>query len=365
MKIFFLVAEHGYSFVNQAKALAKGLEQIGVENAIERVTHSGLPLEKLKKFGPDLILSIGSWHSYPFLVKKPQSLGFKVVPWLVSNRYINKYVREYNQLSLILTTSKHCQEIFSRDGIKNNLIKVLPEAVDPEFWHQLEERELADFLKIISISEKDLYLPANFDLVRAHQEDFAILFTTGSTATNKGAQEVIQALGKIKNSLGSLQWLYIIKTWPSADSFSDSLEELRLIQKFGLRENIRYFVGEFSQEFIRGLMSFCTIYVAPSRTEGFGLPLVEAQMCGKPVISIQATSTQEVVKDGVTGLLAKAELVNNRPRANIESLSRHLKTLLKNKRLRLKMGKEAKALAIQKFSPKAIACQLIKLINQN
>jgi hypothetical protein len=29
------------------------------------------------------------------------------------------------------------------------------------------------------------------------------------------------------------------------------------------------------------------------------------------------------------------------------------------------MGKEAKALAIQKFSPKAIACQLIKLINQN
>lgn len=363
MKVFLLVAEHGYSFVNQAKALAKGLEQIGIENSIERITRSELPVEKLKKFRPDLVLGIGSWHSYPFLIKGPQSLGFKVIPWLVSDGYINKYIKEYNQLTLILTTSEHCQKVLARDGIKNNLIKVLPEAVDSDFWHQLEEKELTSFLKFISISEVNFSLPLNFDLVRAHQENFPVFFTTGGSATNKGAQEIIQALGKIRNSLGNRPWLYLIKTWPSPGSFADSIRELNLVQKFNLWENVRYLVGEFSQEFIRGLMSFCTIYVAPSRTEGFGLPLVEAQMCGKPVVSVQATSTQEVVKDGVTGFLAKTELVNGQPRANIESLARHLETLLKNEKLRLKMGKKAKVFAIQKFNPKTIARQLIKLIN--
>ena len=363
MKILLLVAEHGYSFVNQAQVLAKGLSKLGVENLVERIDGASFPHQALEKFKPDVVLGVGSWHSYPFLVKKPKDLGYRVIPWIVSNGKINRYVDGYNQLNLILTPSRHCQQIFVRDGINEGIIKVLPEAVDSDFWHQLKEAELVSFLKLISIADPNLSLPFKFDLVRLHQEKIPIFFTTGGSATSKGAQEVIAALAKVNKKLGDKPWLYLIKTWPSVGSFSYSGQELRLAEKLGVLERIRYLVGEFSLEFIRALMSACDIYIAPSREEGFGLPLVEAQMCGKPVISIAATSTQEVVKSGTTGFLAKAEKAKGHSRANVDDLARHIERLLIDDSLRVKMGKRAKVWSRENFSPKTIAKKLLRLVS--
>ena len=363
MRIFLLVAEHGYSFVNQAQALSKGLSKIGINNVVERVDSFCTPYQKLQVFKPEVVIGIGSWHSYPTLVKEPQKLGFKVVPWLVSDGKINQFIDGYNQLELILTPSQHCKQIFIRDGLNEKIIKVLPEAVDPDFWYQIGETEITSILKLISISDPVLSLSFKFDLNRLHKEKVPILFTTGGDATSKGAQEVISALAKINKKIGKRGWLYLIKTWPSTGSFDHSREELELARKFGLLENIRYIVGEFSQEFMRGLMSLCDIYIAPSRSEGFGLPLVEAQMCGKPVISIEATSTREIIKHGETGFLAKANFDEGYPRAEIKDLSRFIEVLLTDKQLRSKIGRNAKTHAVEKFNPKTIAQQMLSLIN--
>lgn len=363
MKILLLVAEHGYSFVNQAQALSKGLSKIGIDNVVERIDSFCLPYQKLQVFEPDLVIGVGSWHSYLTLVKEPQKLGFKVIPWIVSDGKIDQYIEEYNQLGLILTPSQHCKQIFIRDGINEKNIKVLPEAVDPDFWQQLQETRLTSLLRLISISDPELSLPFKFDLIRLRKEKVPILFTTGGSATSKGTQEVITALGEVNKKIKGVPWIYIIKTWPSINSFQDSAKELKLAKKFGILENIRYIVGEFSQEFMRGLMSLCDIYIAPSRSEGFGLPLVEAQMCGKPVISIEATSTREIIKHGETGFLAKANFDEGYPRAEIKDLSLFIEVLLTDKRLRSKMGRNAKTHAVEKFNPKTIAQQMLSLIN--
>ncbi|PJC28448.1 hypothetical protein CO054_00085 [Candidatus Shapirobacteria bacterium CG_4_9_14_0_2_um_filter_39_11] len=364
MKIFLLIAEHGYSFVNQAYSLVKGLSILGVENKIERVHHSSVPAQKINSFQPDFIIGMGSWHSYKLIVEAPNKLGFRTIPWLVSDGKISRYIGGLNKLPLILTPSQHCRQIFIRDGINEKIIKVLPEAVDPDFWHELSEKDLTEFLRLISISKQSLLLPINFDLLKLHQEKVPILFTTGGDATSKGAQEVITALAEVNKKINGRPWMYIIKTWPSINSFQDSAKELKLAKKFGILENIRYIVGEFSQEFIRGLMTLCDIYIAPSRSEGFGLPLVEAQMCGKPVISIEATSTREIIEHGETGFLAKANFDEGYPRAEIKDLSRFIEMLLTDKQLRSKIGRSAKAHAVEKFNPKTIAQQMLSLINQ-
>lgn len=362
MKIFLLVAEHGYSFVNQAYSLAKGLSILGVENKIERIHHSSVPAQKINTFQPNFIIGIGSWHSYKVIFEAPNKLGFRTIPWLVSDGKISRYIDGLNKLPLILTPSQHCRQIFIHDGINEKIIKVLPEAVDPDFWHELSERDLTEFLRLISISNRSLLLPINLDLLKLHQEKVPILFTTGGDATSKGAQEVINALGKVNKKIKGVPWIYIIKTWPSINSFQDSAKELKLAKKFGILENIRYIVGEFSQEFIKGLMTLCDIYVSPSRSEGFGLPLIEAQMCGKPVISINATSTREIVEHGKTGFLVKANFINGEPRAEIKELSQHIETLLKDNTLRYEMGKKAKVYASRRFNPKTIAQQMLNLI---
>ncbi len=176
MRIFLLIAEHGYSFVNQAQALSKGLSKIGIDNVVERIDSFCPPYQKLQAFEPDLVIGVGSWHSYLTLVKEPQKLGFKVIPWIVSDGKIDQYIEEYNQLGLILTPSQHCKQIFVRDGINEKNIKVLPEAVDPDFWHQLQEAKLTSLLKLISISDPELSLPECFFRITVRLFSGSLLF---------------------------------------------------------------------------------------------------------------------------------------------------------------------------------------------
>lgn len=359
-RILLLVQRSGYSFINQATSLSLGLSQIGVVNKII-ISSEEFPAKEILEFKPELVLGVGSWHSYEDFVEKPQKIGLKVVPWIVSDDKVGKYISEYNRLGFILTTSLHCQKIFIRDGIRPEIIKVLPEAVDSNFWKKISENQLVSFLKLISISHQNLNLPFFFDLVKARRQKVPILFTTGGDATNKGAQEVIAALGKIKPEI---LWLYVIKTWPSEASFLHSAEELELAKKLGISNRIRYIVGEFSAEFMRNLMNFCDIYVAPSRSEGFGLPLVEAQFCEKPVISMKATSTQEIVKDGLTGFLVSPKLVNSQPRADTDELATVLQKMLTDSNLRKKMGKNAKVFVTENFSPTVIASKLIQYLEE-
>ncbi len=50
------------------------------------------------------------------------------------------------------------------------------------------------------------------------------------------------------------------------------------------------------------LMAACDIYAGPSRLEGFGMPQVEANACGKPVIGIKAMGCATRMVHGETAL---------------------------------------------------------------
>lgn len=363
MKICLLTAEHGYSFVNQASALAKGLAQFNVTTQITKVVNRTVPENAIREFSPDIVISVGSWDAYASLVAKPQQLGFKLLPWLVTDGPGQEYVQAYNKLPLILTASQHCKDVITSQGVEASRVRVLPEAVDADFWHPLDEDELLSFLRLLSIKKLNprLDVPLRFDLEEVHRQGIPIIFTTGGSATGKGAREVMKALAKL-NSAQS--WIYLIKTWPSPGSFRNSSEELQLADELGIYENIRYIVGEYSDVFLRGLMNACTIYSAPSHYEGFGLPLVEAQMCGKPVVSLNATATKETIVPDKTGFLAEPDPAEPIPTANTDQLADYFKRLLNDPRLRHDMGQNARQHAQQKYHPKAVAGQLLEIINQ-
>lgn len=356
MKILLLIAEHGWSFVIQAEALAKGLRELGVEHRLVRIVAGQVPRKVYADFQPDVVLGIGSWKEYQFFVEEPKQMGSRPVPWIVCDGGIDRHVDEFNKLGLLLTTSGHCREIFIRDGVKEDVITIIPEAVDHNFWHQLDQEDLIHFLELISVTHPTLELPFRFDLSALHRQQVPILFTTGGSATDKGAREVMEALAKLDKSI---PWVYIIKTWPFPGSFQNSVQELKLAEKLGIYDRIRYISGEFSDEFIRGLMSACDVYVAPSRHEGFGLPLVQAQLCGKPVITVDATATRETIVPDETGLLAKRDSAFKETRADVEDLSKHLERLLTDTSLRETMGQKARDHAISRFSPAVVARKML------
>lgn len=360
MKKILLLVQDWISFYNQAEALAGGIRETGNECQMIRLEEAAkMSDEEYRGTKAEVVVGVGSWHSFSEFVERPRSLGFKVLPWIVSDDKVESHIDEYNQLDLILTPSKYCQKVFVRDGIKEEKVKIMAEAVDDDFWRGDLTKETEKYLELMTIRSTFPIL-AKHDLKEIKRKRIPILLTIGGDATSKGAQEVIQALARIDKTI---DWLYVIKTWPRLHTFKWGVEEFELLKKYDLEDRVRYIVADFCQEFVRGLFLISDIYVAPSRSEGFGLPFVQAQMCGKPVVGIRALSVQEVVRDGETGLLAKAIRKDGLIIAEVSDLSRCIKKLLVDKKLREDMGRKGRGYAKTNYSPKVIAEKLLSFID--
>ena len=74
-----------------------------------------------------------------------------------------------------------------------------------------------------------------------------------------------------------------------------------VIDMLGIKENTIFSKDRIGFEDMRVLYNMCDTVVNRSANEGFGLPILEAKMCGKPVISIKTGGLTRQVEDHVTG----------------------------------------------------------------
>jgi len=61
--------------------------------------------------------------------------------------------------------------------------------------------------------------------------------------------------------------------------------------------------GRMTRTQLNSLYKLCSVYVQPSLSEGFGMPLLEAFRFGKGVIAVDAPPFNEIVKNGQSGIL--------------------------------------------------------------
>jgi mannosyltransferase len=111
-------------------------------------------------------------------------------------------------------------------------------------------------------------------------------------------------------------------------AFRDGLAEK--IEAAGLGERI-VFIGEVPD--IRLWYHRISLYVAPSRNEGFGLTPLEAMAAGKPVVASDAGAYAEMITPGETGDVA--------PAGDGERLTAAIRTYLADPALAERHGKEA------------------------
>lgn len=92
-----------------------------------------------------------------------------------------------------------------------------------------------------------------------------------------------------------------------------------------------------------------SIYAMTSRSEGFGMVLIEAMANGVPCISFNCPGgPKDIITDKVDGFLIEND--------NIESYTNHLTLLIENSQLRKEMGEKAKSKA-KKYLPEIIVPQ--------
>jgi glycosyltransferase involved in cell wall biosynthesis len=130
----------------------------------------------------------------------------------------------------------------------------------------------------------------------------------------------------------------IIKLWLAGKPFNDEME--RIISNSQFSEDIRY-LSNVDDELLSALYSACEVFCFPSIDEGFGVPIIEAQICNALVITSDKEPMREVAgeaailvdpydTESIAGAFSSyseiAELIKSKNSNNIEGFSKEMLT---------------------------------------
>ena len=186
---------------------------------------------------------------------------------LYAKLVINQAVKKSDK---ILTVSK-----FSRDEIKKYTntakeINVVYNAIDFNKFKKIDNKS-----KLNLVKEK-YSLPNEF-----------ILFV-GNVKPHKNIKNLLLAIKNLDINLVVVG---------KKEGFITGDDNIQLLIKENHLENKIYFTGYVDDEDIPLIYNFAKIFVFPSIYEGFGIPPLEAQACGTPVIVSNSASLPEVCEE--------------------------------------------------------------------
>ena len=133
----------------------------------------------------------------------------------------------------------------------------------------------------------------------------------------------------------------------------------RLVQELGVSEQVQL-LGEVDDVSMIRCYQQCDLFALPNRTvgrdiEGFGMVLVEAQSCGRPVLAGASGGTRETMRPGETGVVVPCE--------EPEQLASAVIRLLLDRESLTAMGKAARPWVVEHLDWNALTRQLATLID--
>ena len=191
----------------------------------------------------------------------------RVFLWRLQYRYVRRRANVF--LAISEFTKKEMTEIWH---IPPEKIAVVPCACSPAMVRE-RSRE-----RIVQLREK-YNLPEKF-----------ILFT-GNTNPRKNLNRLIHAFDHAKSE-GHLPHQLII-----AGEQGWKFNRGQALQDVQNREDVR-FIGFVPDEDMPALYTAASLFAFPTLYEGFGIPVLEAQSCGVPVLTSNCSSLPEVGGDG-------------------------------------------------------------------
>jgi glycosyltransferase involved in cell wall biosynthesis len=162
----------------------------------------------------------------------------------------------------------------------------------------------------------------------------------------KGFKQLILAMGELARQFPSVKLLL------AGDG--DARPELEQWVAGRPEHSLVSFLGRVSDERLEDLYRVADVFALPSEGEGFGLVFVEAMAHGLPCVCVQAGAAPEVVRDGVTGLVA-------RPR-DVADLADKLMVLAKNSTIRARLGGAARQRYALHYTAEAFEGRIISAL---
>jgi glycosyltransferase involved in cell wall biosynthesis len=177
----------------------------------------------------------------------------------------------------VITVSKSNQEKLLALGANPNKLVVIPNGYEDNLFKRISK----------SVARDKLSLP----------QDKKIVLTVGNLKPEKGHIYLLDAF-KLVSQRRSDTTLLVVGAGPLLETLEKRTKYLNL-------ENKVFFVGAKAHEQIPLWMNACDVFVLPSLMESFGVVLLEAMACGKPVVGSFVGGVPEVVTKRDLGILVK------------------------------------------------------------
>lgn len=200
--------------------------------------------------------------------------------------------------------------------------------------------ETQRFLRVYSAAEKDAIR------ISLGLKDGPVVGTIGRLSDVKGQRFLVEAMPKIISKYKGAQLLI-------AGNGPEEARLKKLAASLGLGECV-HFAG--SSPHTENFLSVMDVFVLPSIKEGLGIALLEALAAGKACVASRVGGIENVVKDGVSGLLTDP--------GDVDGISEAVSSLLGQRGLREDMGRKGQSLVREKFSVDSMADKMIALYKE-
>lgn len=191
----------------------------------------------------------------------------RVLWWRLQYRYVRRRADLF--LAISEFTKRELAELLN---IPSENIHVVPCACSEQMARVKSPKQLARLREKYS-------LPGQF-----------ILFV-GNTNPRKNLERIIQAFDLFKERTNLPHQLVI------AGEQGWKFDRKKVLKKIRHWDTVR-FIGFVPDEDMPALYSAASLFLFPTLYEGFGIPVLEAQACGVPVVTSNCSSLPEVAGDG-------------------------------------------------------------------
>ena len=173
-----------------------------------------------------------------------------------------------------------------------------------------------------------------------------VLFV-GRLEARKGIDTLLDAIAMLLPTLPDVAFTIVGNDTLPGPSGRTYREEFERKVDSDLRDRSVVFRGVASEADLAKCYAACDIFVAPSRSESFGLILLEAMREGKPVVAGDVGGMREIVEHEGNGLLV--------PPGQPDALAEALERLAESSSLRERFGRRSRDLFVERFTADRMA----------
>lgn len=251
--------------------------------------------------------------------------------WL--SRTLAGYV--FQQATVVLSISHYTKELLCDFGVDPAKVQVVTLGVDSDKW-QATANEVAKIKQRYKLQGKQ------------------VILTLARLTARKGHDVILRALPAIFAAHPNA--VYVI-----AGTGENEANLRQLVEELGLTQRV-IFTGFVPDAEKAALYSACDVYALLSRqegiqVEGFGITLLEASACARPVVAGRHGGVVDAMKDGITGLLVEPD--------DVDGVAEAIKSLLGDEAYARRLGENGRKHVETQANWRNVATQTWAILQQS